>query len=446
MSGPRRIPRVLWPWLALWTATGLVIRVATVLGRPHRAPGGDPYAYYWGARLLVAGHGFINPFDYNYHHQVVQSAAFAPLYTLFLAVPMVVGLKSYFVARMWTAIFSSGAIVVAGLAGREIGGRRVGLIAAFVVAVYPNIWMPDEIGAAESLVPLLVGVIILLAYRFWKQPDLRRALWLGLGMGVLILERDELALLILLLVVPLALLAKLSWRGRLSRLLVSVGTTALVLAPWVTFNMTRFQKPTFISNEAGVTLATADCNATFYGPYEGYWNMNCSSHAPVTWHGDESVENAAYEKYAISYLRHHESRLLPVSLAKVGRGFGFFHPMQQIFLDSYVETRPHTWAITGLYCYYALFGLSIGGLIVMRMRRVPIYPLLAIGANVVIAMIIAFGNTRYRIPFEVPLVLMGAVAIEWLWGRLGRSDAPDESTSLPVPEDRSVDAAASMAT
>jgi 4-amino-4-deoxy-L-arabinose transferase-like glycosyltransferase len=408
----------------------LVIRVATVLGRPHRPPGGDPYAYYWGARLLATGHGFINPFDYNWHHQVVQSAAFAPMYTVLLAIPMVVGLKTYFVARLWTAIISSGAVVVVGLAGREIGGRRVALIAAFLTAVYPNIWMPDEIGAAESLVPLLVGAVLLFAYRFWKQPDFRRALWFGLSMGVLILARDELALLIVFMMVPLALLAKRPWRDRLSLLVVSGLATAFVLAPWVSYNMARFQNPTFVSNEAGVTLASADCNATFSGSLEGYWYMPCATDAPVKWSGDESAENAAYRAYVVSFLRHHQSRILPVTLAKIGRGFAFFHPMGQIDKDSSIETRPHNWALVGLYSYYVLLVLSVGGAILLRIRRVPIYPLLVIGLNVVIAMAIAFGNTRYRIPFEVPLVLMASVALDWIWSRVtGTSDAADGELS-----------------
>jgi hypothetical protein len=402
-----------------------------VTGRPHRPPGGDPYAYYYGARLLVAGHGFIDPFDYNLHHQVVQSAAFAPLYTLMLAVPMVVGLKTYFVARIWTAIVSSAAVVVVGLAGREIGGRRVALIAACVTALYPNIWMPDEIGAAESIVPLLVGAVLLFAYRFWKQPDIRRAVWFGLAMGALILERDELALLVVFMMVPLALLAKLPWRNRLTLLFVAGLAMALVLAPWVSFNMVRFQNPTFVSNEAGLTMASADCDATFAGPLEGYWYMPCAANAPVKWVGDQSAENAAYEKYVKSYLRHHESRILPVTMAKVGRGFGFFHPLQQINLDSTVETRPHNWALVGLYSYYALLALSVGGAVLMRMRRIPIYPMLGIGLNVVIAMAVAFGNTRYRIPFEVPLVLMSSVALQWIWGRAAGRPTEDDEEIIP---------------
>ena len=64
--------------------------------------------------------------------------------------------------------------MLCGYAGREIGGRRVGLIAAFLVAVYPNLWMSDELGLSEALSPLLVALVLLTAYRFWKRPGLGR--------------------------------------------------------------------------------------------------------------------------------------------------------------------------------------------------------------------------------------------------------------------------------
>lgn len=437
MSQPRRLARFVWPWLTVWTLVGLAIRVATVYGNPGRKAGGDPYAYYWGARLLVAGHGFINPFEFYGHHRVLQSAAFAPLYTVLLGIPMVAGLKTYFVTRLWTCIVAAAAVPVVGWAGKEIAGKRAGLIAAALTAIYPNIWMPGEIGAAEAIVPLLVGITLLFAYRLWRQPDIKRAVWFGLAFGALILGRDELALLYLFMFVPLLILARLDWRRRLTLLGVGTLATVVVVGPWVGYNLSRFEKTTFVSNEAGLTMASSDCDQTFYGPNEGYWSMSCATDAPVTYNGDESVENAAYQKYVFSYLRHHEGRLLPVTLAKIGRAFGFFHPLQQIQLDSFVETRPHNWALAGLSGYYLLLLLSVGGTVVLRrVHRVPVFPLWVIGLNVVIAVSIAFGNTRYRIPFEVPLVLMSGVALDWVWSRLRPGDGRDGE---PVGTERAVE-------
>jgi 4-amino-4-deoxy-L-arabinose transferase-like glycosyltransferase len=407
-----------WAWLSAITLLGFGIRLATVLGRPDRRPGGDAYYFHNAANLLVGGHGFIDPWHYNLHpHQIIQTADWPPLFVFVLAATSVVGLKSFFAHRLWCCVIGAAAVTVCGLTGREIAGRRAGLIAAFFVAVYPNIWMSDELALSETLSPLLVALVLLCAYRFWKRPGMRRVLVLGAVLGVAMLGRDELALLVPFILLPLALLAWLPWRTRLA--LAGVGTlTALtVVAPWVGYNMSRFQKPTFISSGLGITLASANCDQTWSGYFEGYWSLQCSLRTPLDKHADKSVQSAEAESYALHYVRTHEDRLVRVELARLGRAFGAFHPMSQVELDYYVETRPYHWALVGLGMYYALLPLALGGTVVLLRRRVPVFPLWAIGVDVAATVLISFGQTRYRTTFEVTLVLLAAVLLDWFWSR-----------------------------
>ncbi|HEY5098048.1 MAG TPA: glycosyltransferase family 39 protein [Acidimicrobiales bacterium] len=422
-----------WLWLGLWTLVGLTIRLITVYRDPNKVAGGDAYFYHYGANLLVSGHGFINPYLYIPHnaHHAVQSASFPPLFLFLVAIPSALGLKTFLAERVWCCVLGAAAIVVCGYTGREIGGRRVGLIAAFLVAVYPNIWMTDELALSETIAPLLVAGVLWFTYRFWKRPTLPRAIWLGASLGVAMLGRDELTLLVVFVMVPLVLLAKaLTWRRRAVTLAVGLVTVALVVGPWVGYNLSRFDQPVYISSGLGVTLASADCAATYSGPYEGYWSMPCALHyaaePSVDTHADESVEGAQLQHLALDYVRAHENRLVPVTLAKLGRAFGFFHPMQQIHLDSYVETRPYRWAVTGLVAYYVLLALSIGGTVLLRRRRIPSFPLWAVGLDVVCSVALTFGQTRYRTTFEVSLVLLAAVQLEWFWSRLRRGSDSDE--------------------
>ena len=84
--------------------------------------------------------------------------------------------------------------------------------------------------------------------------------------------------------------------------------------------------------------------------------------------------------------------------------------------------------------YYALVALSIGGVVLLRRRRIPVLPLLAVGLDVVVSVALTFGQTRYRTTFEVALVLAASVQLEWLWGRAaaqGGGDRPDRE----APED-----------
>ena len=438
MRHRRHSPPRWWLWLGLWTAVGLAIRLITVYSEPDKVAGGDAYFYHYGANLLVSGHGFINPYLYIPHHahHAVQSASFPPLFIFLVAIPSALGFKTFLAERVWCCVLGAAAIVVVGYTGREIGGRRVGLIAAFLLAIYPNIWMTDELALSEAIAPALVAGVLFFTYRFWKSPSVPRAVWLGASLGVAMLGRDELTLLVVFIFVPIVLLAKaLTWRRRFLALGAGLLVAALVVGPWVGYNLSRFDKPVFISSGLGVTLASADCPTTFSGEDEGYWSMPCALHyasqPSVNIHADESVEGSQLQHLALDYVRAHENRLVPVSLAKVGRAFGFFHPMQQIHLDSYVETRPYRWAVTGLVGYYVLLALSIGGTLLLRRRRIPSFPLWAVGLDVVCSVILTFGQTRYRTTFEVSLVLLASVQLEWFWSRLRRGRA---SETLPGGE------------
>jgi 4-amino-4-deoxy-L-arabinose transferase-like glycosyltransferase len=433
-----------WRWIGLWSALGLGIRLGSLFGphRSRRAPGGDAYYFHYAANLLAEGKGFINPFVYNSnHHHVVQTALWPPLFVVVLAIPSVVGLKTFFAHRVWCCLIGTAGIAVCGLAGREIGGRRVGLIAAFVVAVYPNIWMSDELGLSEALSPVLAALVLLLAYRFWKDPCVRRAIWLGLSVGLAMLGRDELTLLVVFLVIPLMLSAKaLSWRRRFAVLGIALLATALIIAPWVGYNMSRFHKPVLISNGLGVTLDSANCASVYGGPSEGYWSLLCALTArdeAINPHVDESVQESEAQAYAVHYIRTHLDRIFPVEMARLGRAFGLFHPLEQIKLDSTVETRPYHWALVGLGMYYTLLALSVGGVVALRRRRIPVFPLLAFGLDVVVSVSLTFGNTRYRSTFEVALALLGAVFIDAVWSRLATSarasGRPDPCAGAPLP-------------
>jgi 4-amino-4-deoxy-L-arabinose transferase-like glycosyltransferase len=418
-----------WPWLTLWTALGLAIRLATVFGRPNRAPGGDP-GYAWGvANLLVAGKGFINPLAYgsihpithsiHNHHQILQTAGWPPLWTFFLTIPPFFGFHSFYAARIWSCIVGAGVIVVCGLAGREIAGRRVGLIAALLIAVYPNIWMNDELALSEALSPLCVALVLWATYRFYRRPTRWNVAALGASVGLAALCRDELALLAFFIVVPVVLLVRADWRKRLGLLAIAATSAAVLVLPWVGYNFSRFDDPVYISDGLGPTLASANCGVTYSGLADGYWSFLCMK--PVKYKftptADESVNFAKGGTIGMNYIRSHTSELPGVVAARIGRGFGFFRPLQQLRFDALIETKPYHWALTGLVMYYVLLALSVGGTILLRLRRVLVFPLWAVAVDVLAVFILSFGQTRYRVTFEVSLVLLAAVQIEWFWSK-----------------------------
>jgi 4-amino-4-deoxy-L-arabinose transferase-like glycosyltransferase len=415
-QGRERPNRGFWIWTAAFAAVGLGIRIAAVLGRPNRSLGGDAKYYHDAANLLVEGYGFIDPFHFYMDHVRLQTAAWPPLFVWVLAMAAVVGLKSYFAQRMWCAVVGAIAVVVCAMAGREIGGRRVGILTALVVAIYPNIWMSDEPALSETITPLLIGLVLWSAYRFWKSPTWKSAAVMSLCLSVAALGRDELTILFLFLVLPMCLLARnTAWRQRLVMVAVCAGVAVLVIGPWVGYNMSRFSRPVFISDGLGVTLASADCGPTFSsGQFEGYWDIHCALAVKVPKGIDESARAVVEQDHAVRFVESHLDRLIPVTLAKIGRGFAFFRPIQQINLDTFFEVRPHGWALVGLWSYYGLFVLSVGGFVVLVRRKVTCLPLVAVTLAVMATMAIAFGCTRYRTPFEVVLAILASVAVDGL--------------------------------
>jgi hypothetical protein len=62
-----------------------------------------------------------------------------------------------------------------------------------------------------------------------------------------------------------------------------------------------------------------------------------------------------------------------------------------------------------------------------------VLPLLAVGLEVIVAVTLSFGNTRYRTPFEVSLVLLSAVTLDWIWCRARRGKENSGVTAEPAP-------------
>ncbi len=152
------------------------------------------------------------------------------------------------------------------------------------------------------------------------------------------------------------------------------------------------------------------CDQTFSGTLIGYWEFTCAGLGkPI--HGDASSVDSELRHRALDYEFAHAGRLPLVVLARLGRTFGFFQPRYQLELDHRENTREVPVAAAGLLMYYPLLLAAIAGVVVLRRRAVPVSLLLGIVGVVALTVAITFGQTRYRAPAEVPLVLLAAVGL-----------------------------------
>jgi 4-amino-4-deoxy-L-arabinose transferase-like glycosyltransferase len=425
--------RLWWAALAVICLVGLGIRVGYVvserdvdevgdfsyeLGANQLGDGevGDDYYYHAAANLLADGQGFVHPFFWDDGIRA-PGADHPPGYAVALAIPSLLGMDGVRAHQLTTVLIGVGTIALIALVARRLAGRRAGLLAAGFAAVYPNLWLNDGALMSETLALFLGVVVIVASYRAWDEPSWRRFAVLGLTIGLASLARAEAALLLGLLVVPLAVWVKGldGWRVRAERAVVAGGVTVLVLAPWVVANLVRFEEPATLSTQMGPTLGVANCDQTygldeaFGNDFLGSWSFACATAIDGT---DRSVLDKVTRDQALDYMSEHKGRLPAVFAARFGRTWGLYDPDGQVRLDNAFESRPLASARVGLAMYYGFVALGIVGLVWMRRRRLPSFPLTTWLLNVAITVVAFYGSTRFRAPAEPSIVILAAVGAE----------------------------------
>jgi hypothetical protein len=251
-----------------------------------------------------------------------------------------------------------------------------------------------------------------------------------------------------LLVVPLALLAgEASTRRRLEWAGSAVGVGLLVIAPWAVYNLTRYEEPALLTTNFGGAIAVANCRQVYQGPTIGFWDNDCyrtqsiigvtnPSLIPGTLAQrgeDGSTLDAERRKRGLAYARAHLRDLPKVVMAREGRTWGVFRPFQQLRLDL---VKGDIWPLqAGLVSYWVIAALAIGGAVRLRRRRLTLWVLGSFIVVVVVTTAITFGQTRYRVPADVSLVLLAAVAADRLFTR-SRNAAEPEPSERPARHDR----------
>jgi len=396
----RRFRVTAWhAWLIGVVTAALAIRLGYVIGWSDSSrQAGDAIYYHVGGNLLADGRGFINPVLAAFEFREAQAAEHPPAYIVYLAAGSLVGLRTFFEHQVMSCILGAATVGVVGFAGRRIAGPRSGLAAAALAAVFPTMWMPDGWVLSETMAMFAVAVVILAAYRCWDDPNRATAAWLGAALGLAALSRSELVLLGPLIAVPLFWYRRRSVGQAVASVLVVGVTTLCVVAPWVVYNLSRFDHVVLLSDQSGATMAASWCDDGFYGDALGYKSYRCLAASL-----DEDIQTDSWTTYGADHIE----RVPLVLAARVGRVWGLFRPTQQVAFESYFGAeRPATWAAFGM--SWVLLALAPLG--ALRLRRVgaPIFPLLAPIIAMTLAVALTFGQLRYRAPAEPALVLLVA--------------------------------------
>jgi len=433
---------------------GLAIRLAYVLTIRWGGPlSGDGVYYHEAANLLADGLGFTEP--YRYLHGGAQEALFLddpsalvptantalpvghveptaghpPLWVLVLGAASFFGLTSVGAHQLVAAVVGTLGAVAVGWAGRQVehalGVIGVAAPGAALTAVHAGFWLNDAQLMSETLVVPVAALMLGSGLRFVRRPSVDTAILLGLVGGLATLTRAE--LLVALPVVALGVLRRSDSPSEPSRtrrlgLFALVGATALlIVSPWVVRNLAVFEEPVLLSNGTGILLAQANCDATYFGDKQGYWEYHCGLPQPLGDDGhpiDESQRDAAYRQRGLDYLADHTGRFAAHVVPKrVARYWGAYAPIHQLRADELVEERPFRLSVLGYAQFLALAGLALVGIAEVRRRGGPLLLLATLPLTGTVVAATTFGSTRYRVPAEVALVLLAAVGIAALAAR-----------------------------
>jgi len=412
---------------------GLIGRILYVVWVRSSPVGGDGYQYHSAALALVDGAGFINPLARDFLGKMVPDAVHPPAWTLLLAAASALGLRSYLAHQIVACLLGAAVIAMTGLAGRAAFGARVGLIAAGLAAVYPNVWLYERDVAVEPLAMLGTATTLWLAYRYRAAPSVGLAAALGAAVALLALTRSELIAISLLLVTPLILFsADGNLARRVARLTLAGAVSVVCIAPWSLFNLTRFALFVPLSNGLGSALRAGNCSATYDGERLGADQFACLLFVPKL-SEEPSIADRQYRQAALTFIWARIDRLPVVIAARLGRTFNMFRPFQQVHFEAERGTAIAVLWVA-LFSYWLLLPFAAAGGLIARRRGVMIYPLLAFPAVAVLSVALTIGAVRYRAPSEVPLVLLAALSFDALLRWRARPSAESGDASPPHPD------------
>jgi len=333
-------------------------------------------------------------------------------------------------------------VLLVGLLGRRVGravpgvdADTVGLVAAGIAALSPNVWVNDGLVMSETLTGLAVVGACLLAFALWDHPTVWWAIALGASCGVVALGRAELALFLPLLGIVVALTTRATWAERTAFAFAVVLAGVLVVSPWVGFNLHRFKDFTTISTNDGIALAGSNCKNVYYGKGIGLTAITgpdaCIDYPPPP--GDQSQVARIYRKRAFNYMRDHLRRVPLVVAARIGRTWSLYRPLDMVNFNK-GEGRESWVTRLGLLVYYPTLVFAIAGSIAMWRRRArrALWVLLVPAIALTIGVAATYGQTRFRAAAEPSLAILAAVGVLTLFPRLAREWRESGEVSAPA--------------
>lgn len=286
-------------------AVGALLRIGWALYAARSTPvflvSGDQYSYWVLGQEIGAGRGYhIPPFTTpTSYYPVGWPAILGAITAVTTHTPLPD--SSVLSTAVWQIAMGVLAIALVHRVARCTWGGRVAIVAAWIVALWPNLIMSVATYSIEStfLAGMLACVAILVDHD-WSTgaPGPRRLIVFGIVLALTVLVRPF-ALPVLVGLALACLRARVPWRLTVRAVAIPVALVALSMVPWTIRNAGALDAFVPVSTNLGDTVCidrSLDANGTFrFAEHDGCADPSLP----------EAERNRANMRKAVSFVVHH---------------------------------------------------------------------------------------------------------------------------------------------
>jgi 4-amino-4-deoxy-L-arabinose transferase-like glycosyltransferase len=376
-----------------------VLVLAFVIVRRHHPLAGDAPAYDSEGRFIADGHWWWSTVPYGIAH---VSAWKAPIYPALVGIVYaIVGDRHNAMLALQAIVFAPATVALTWWLARRLFGQRAGVAAAFLVAVYPNVWQWFGLVYSEAIaIPLTLLLFIAVLGR---TPTARRSVGVGALLGVLLLVRPSSIALAAPIVI--AWLAAAGLRRGLTHSLATLLMAIAVVAPWTVRNAVVLHGFLPISLQDAAAYGTFNSQAA-HDPDAPYaWRVLPPAAKPLLRRPRSDIAlHAALQKLARDYIKDHPFSLVEAFYWNgLTRTWDIRRP-RHILDEPHFEGRSRTLSAIGMWMWWPILAGALAGLWRSRRRLNLVLPVvaLALATSVVFT---SESGTRYRVPID-PLAIV----------------------------------------
>lgn len=415
--------------LILFVGGGLrVAWVAHAGVTPHF--GGDPASYLLLGETIASGKGYTNPFtEIGNVAREAQHTPPIPRQPFSFYPP---GYPAFVAAVVWVvwhtpipdgdlvravgyvqAVLGVLTILLAFALARRVFGTRIGLVAAAMVALFPNLITTTATLQLETFVVAvsLAMMLVLLPAATRDDPRTARLVVCGALMGAAVLVRPTILLLLFAFVVTRVAVRR-PWRETMSAVAILLGATVVVVAPWTVRNAVALHAFVPVSTNVGSTICPSRNPEATGGFDSGILGRQCvPKHLTGTPSQQDVAANAYGTHQAIHWVLAHPLQEVKMWFWRGEISYG----SDASGLDEFALSMDQRWASLAKAlsdgAAFVVLGFAAVGIAVARRRR-PAGAFLLAGALAYAAVpIILQGDPRYRVPADPLLVILAAAGL-----------------------------------